>query len=138
MSSELIQVSFDKILQTRTYTVIVLNTPAKRFAIYTDPMIGRILHMLLTHVKKPRPLTHDLMKTLFDSTNMRVLQVVLLDLEDTIYFARLFLEQDFGKTRHIVELDTRPSDGITLALMHHAPVFCTQSVLEKTVPIDTA
>lgn len=136
MLRELIQLSFDKIMQTRAYTVIVLGTPEKRFAIYTDPSVGRMLQMFLTGVEKSRPLTHDLIQMIFDATNTRVIQVVINDVQDTVYFARLFIEQHQEDTRHIIEIDARPSDCITIALMNNAPVYCTREVLDKTIPIE--
>lgn len=136
MLSELIQLSFDKIMQTRTYTVVILGARDKRFAIYTDPSIGRTLQMFLTGVEKPRPLTHDLIDLIFKGMEVRIRQVVINDLQDTTYYARLFLEHDMGDYRHILEIDARPSDCITLALMNNVPVYCTREVLEKTVPVE--
>lgn len=136
MPFELIQLSFDKIMQTRAYTVVVLGARDKRFAIYTDPSVGRTLQIYLTGAEKPRPLTHDLIEMIFKGLNIRVRQVVINDLQDTTYFARLFLEVDSTDLRHIIEIDARPSDCITLALMNNAPVYCTLEVLEKTVPVE--
>lgn len=136
MQSELIQLSFDKIMQTRSYTVIILGTSNKRFAIYTDPSVGRNLQIFLTDMEKPRPLTHDLINWIFEGLDIRVKQVVINDVQDTIYYARLFLEQERGDFRHILELDARPSDCIILALMNNAPVYCTREVLEKTIAVE--
>lgn len=136
MFSELIQLSFDKIMQTRSYTVIVLSAQDKSFAIYTDPSIGKTLQLFLTEVESPRPLTHELIDTMFEGMDIRVKQVVINDVQDTIYYARLFLEQDIGEIRHIVEIDARPSDCLTLALMNNAPVYCTREVLDKTIRIE--
>lgn len=136
MLSELIPLSFDKIMQTRAYTMIVLDGKDKRFAIYTEPGIGRILQLHLTDTEKPRPLTHDLMNSIFLGLNVRIKQVVINDLQDTIYYARLFLEQDMGDILHILEIDARPSDCITLALINNAPVFCTREVLDKTIAVE--
>lgn len=136
MLSELVQVSFDKIMQTRSYTVVILSAMGKRFAIYTDPSIGRVLQLFLTGTEKPRPLTHDLIYSIFQGMNVRIKQVVINDIQDTIYFARLFLEQHREGIRHILEIDSRPSDCITLALMSNAPVYCTKEVLEKIVPVE--
>lgn len=136
MLTELIPLSFDKIMQTRSYTVVILSAREKHFAIYTDPSIGRTLQMYLAGTEKPRPLTHDLIHMIFKATNIRIMQVVINDIQDTVYYARLFLEQDLGDIRHIIELDARPSDCITLALMNNVPVYCTKEVLEKTVPIE--
>ena len=136
MLSELVQLSFDKIMQTRSYTVVILSGANKRFAIYTDPNIGRVLQLFLTGSEKPRPLTHDLVHSMLKGMDIRIKQVVINDIQDTIYFARLFLEQDRNGIRHILEIDARPSDCITLALMNNAPVFCTTDVLEKAVAVD--
>jgi bifunctional DNase/RNase len=136
MFSELIQLSFDKIMQTRAYTVIVLSGPDKSFAIYTDPSIGKTLQLFLTEVPSPRPLTHELLDRIFEGLDVRVKQVVINDVQDTIYFARLFLEQDMGDIRHIIEIDARPSDCLALALMNNAPVYCTKEVLEKTIAVE--
>lgn len=136
MFSELIPLTFDKIMQTRAYTVVVLGTKEKRFAIYTDSNIGRILQLYLTDTSKPRPLTHDLINSMFLGLGVRVKQVVINDIQETTYFARLFIEQDLGDIMHILEIDARPSDCITLALINNAPVFCTKEVLEKTIAVE--
>lgn len=136
MQSQLIQLTFDKIMQTRSYTVIILSANEKRFAIYTDPSVGRNIQIFLTEVEKTRPLTHDLIDMIFEGYTIRVKQVVINDVQDTVYFARLFLEQDRGNLRHILEIDSRPSDCIILALMNNAPVYCTKEVLDKVIPVE--
>lgn len=136
MLSELIPLSFDKIMQTRAYTVIILGARDKRFAIYTEPVIGKNLQLYLTNTEKQRPLTHDLINSILLGLNARVRQVVITDVQDTIYYARLYLEYVRDDLLHIIEIDARPSDCITLALMSDAPVYCTHDVLDKTVPID--
>lgn len=136
MLSELVPLSFDKIMQTRSYTVVVLGTKDRRFAIYAEPSVGRILQHYLTDTEKPRPLTHDLMNLVFEGFGVRVKQIVINDIQETTYFARLFLEQEVGDVRHILEIDARPSDCITLALINNAPVYCTRDVLEKTIPVE--
>lgn len=136
MIMELIQLSFDKIMQTRAYTVVVLGARDKKFAIYTDPSIGRSLQMYLTGAEKPRPLTHDLIDLIFQGLEVTIKQVVISDVQDTIYYARLYLEQHIGDLRHILEIDARPSDCIILALMNNVPVYCTKEVLAKTIPVE--
>lgn len=136
MLQELIQLTFDKIMQTRAYTVVILGTPDKRFAIYADPLIGKMLQMYLTGVERVRPLTHDLIDSIFKGMNVRIKQVVITDVQETVYFARLFLEQEINGINHIIEIDSRPSDCIILALMNNVPVFCTREVLNKTIAID--
>lgn len=134
--SKLVQLTFHKIMQTRSYTVIILTGEQKSFAIYTDPSIGRTLQLLLTKVHLPRPQTHVLVDMIFNGLDITVKQVVLYDVQDTIYFARLFLEQQLDDMRHIIEIDARPSDSLTWALMGNAPIYCTRDVLNKTIAIE--
>lgn len=136
MFSELIQLNFDKILQTHTYTVVILAALNKQFAIYTESSVGKTLQMYLTGIEKPRPLTHDLLTMILRGFEVRIKQVVINDLQDTVYFARLFLEFDGGPIKNILEIDARPSDCIILALMNNAPVYCTKEVLDKAMPIE--
>lgn len=136
MLSEIVQLSFDKIMQTRSYTVVVLAAPEKRFAIYTDPSIGRSLQMYLTGEEKPRPLTHDLIQTILKGFGIRIKQIVINDLQDTIYYARIYLEQDCDGVTQMLEIDARPSDCITLALMNNVPVYCTRDVLDRTISVE--
>lgn len=134
--NELIQLSFDKIMQTRAYTVVILGAREKRFAIYAEPNTGRTLQMYLTGAEKARPMTHDLIDSLMRGIGLEIKQVVINDVQDTIYYARLFLEQKLGDIRHIIEIDARPSDCLILALMNNAPVYCTKEVLDKTVAVE--
>ncbi len=123
-------------MQTRSYTVVILGNDEKRFAIYTDPLVGKVLQTYLTSTEKPRPLTHDLMNMMLSGLETKVLQVVISELQDTVYYARLFLEQQKNGLRHIIEIDARPSDCLSLALMHHAHIYCTRNVFEKTIAVE--
>ncbi|MES2122491.1 MAG: bifunctional nuclease domain-containing protein [Chlamydiota bacterium] len=136
MSSELIPVSFNKIMQSRSYTVIILGTESKRFAIYTDPSVGRNIQSFLTEEKKPRPYTHELMDCIFEGFGIKPIQIVINDIEDTIYFSRLYLEQTCGDLKTVLEIDARPSDSITLALKRNIPVFCRKEIFDRAVPVE--
>jgi len=135
MGRELIQLTFDKIMQMHSYTVVVLEGKSKRFAIYTEPSVGKMIQMFLTNTERPRPQTHDLLNSLIQGFDIRVKQVIINNIEEPIYYARLFLEQDYGDIKHILEIDVRPSDGLTLALLTNAPIFCTKEVLDKTIGV---
>jgi bifunctional DNase/RNase len=135
MPNELIQLTFDKIMQTRTYTMVVLGTRDKRFAIYIDPAVGKIIQMYLTGAEKARPLTYDLIGSILKGFDVRVKQVVINDVQESIYYARLYLDLEKNDLKHILEIDARPSDCIMLALMHNVPVYCTREVLNKTIAV---
>jgi uncharacterized protein len=136
MISDLVPVTLKKIMQSRSYTVIILGDDKKKFAIYVEPRVGQNLQFHLTQEKRPRPLTYDLMHSIFTGFNIKILQVVINDIEDTIYFARLFLELTLGETRQILEIDARPSDCLTLAFMNNVPLFCRREIFEKTLPVE--
>src|SRR3989304_3289371 len=136
MDVDLIPVSFSKILQSRAYTVIILGTEEKQFAIYADPQVGRTIQIYLPEEHKPRPYTHDLINSILNGLDIKPIQIVINDLEDTIYFARLFLEQKRDDKRHILEIDARPSDCIALALMNNIPVYCRKEILEKAIGVE--
>jgi bifunctional DNase/RNase len=133
MLQELIPIEFNKILQTRSYTSVLLGNQTKKFAIFTEPQIGKSLQTYLSGTKRARPFTHDLLSSLFEGFNIRLKQIVINDLQDTIYFARLFAEQQIGDKLHIVEIDCRPSDCLTLALINHIPLYCTKEVFDKAI-----
>lgn len=136
METEFIPVNFDKVIQSKSYTCVVLKTEEKTFAIYTDTISGGAMQMYLTKSEKIRPYTHDLINMIFRGLDISIKQIVINELNDTIYLARLFLEQKMDDILHIVEIDARPSDCITLALINRTPVYCTREVLDKAVPLE--
>ena len=76
----------------------------------------------------PRPLTHDLFLTLFGRLRVTVTKVVITDLRNNTYYATVHLIS--GGTA--MELDSRPSDAIALAIRAKAPVFAEERVFEKS------
>ncbi|SRR5581483_5379066 len=136
METDLVPITFNKIMQSRAYTVIILGTEQKRFAIYTEPSVGRNIQIYLTEESKPRPYTHDLIYSIFRGLNIKPLQVVITDIEDTIYFARIYLEQQIGEQKIILEIDARPSDCIMLSIVDKIPFFCRKEIFDKAVPVE--
>jgi bifunctional DNase/RNase len=76
----------------------------------------------------PRPLTHDLFLSLFGRLKVKVTRVVITDLKEGIYYAIVFL--DAGGTE--MQLDSRPSDAIALAIRAKAPVLVEDRVFDKS------
>jgi uncharacterized protein len=79
-------------------------------------------------ISTPRPMTHDLLKNLLSELDATVERVVINDLRDNTFFARIHLLR--GETRWNV--DSRPSDAIALALRVDAEIFVEEEVLEKS------
>ena len=77
----------------------------------------------------PRPLTHDLLKSVIDNLEARLEKVIIDKLVDSTFHAKLILKTDKGLTRKV---DARPSDSIALAVRAGAPIFVEEEVLEKS------
>lgn len=81
----------------------------------------------LQGVEVARPLTHDLLKSLLDHTGATVSHILVNDLKDDTFYARIVLDLN-GKH---AEIDSRPSDAIALAVRTHVPIFVTEPVMER-------
>jgi bifunctional DNase/RNase len=83
--------------------------------------------MELQGTASPRPLTHDLLKTVIAELGGTLTSVIINDLSDDIFYARLVLDAD---GRH-VEIDSRPSDAIALAVRMKAPIYVAENVMDQ-------
>ncbi|MHB1162019.1 MAG: bifunctional nuclease family protein [Chloroflexota bacterium] len=88
----------------------------------------------LQNVQVTRPLTHDLLRSVISALGAKVLSVVINDLADETFFAKLVLDAD---GRHL-EIDSRPSDAIALAVRLGVPIYVAESVLDQAgMKLDT-
>lgn len=83
--------------------------------------------IVLNEIPFPRPLTHDLFKSVLTNLNCKLTRVEICDLIDDTFYARLILDTN-GK---ITEVDSRPSDAIALALRFEAPIYVDENVMEE-------
>ena len=90
------------------------------------PEAGAI-SLALEDVAPPRPMTHDFMKSYLDAYNAKVISVVISDLNENTYFAKVHLMHEDSE----YAVDSRPSDAIALALRTQAPIFANESVIRK-------
>ncbi len=81
----------------------------------------------LEDVTTPRPMTHDLMKAVLDAVDAKVISVVISDLKDNTYYAKVHLMYEDSE----YSIDARPSDAIALALRTKAPIFANEEVIRK-------
>ncbi len=81
----------------------------------------------LEQVTAPRPMTHDLMKAMLDAVDAKVISIVVSDLNDNTYYAKIHLMYEDSE----YSVDSRPSDAIALALRAKAPIFAAESVIRK-------
>ena len=88
----------------------------------------------LEGVEPPRPLTHDLLRSVIEQLGGRIGKIVISDLRESTFFAMIHVQS----TDHHVTIDARPSDAIALALRTGSPIFVLRSVLEKAQAVDLA
>lgn len=128
--NDLIPVDIRKIALTSSFCAVVLGNNEKEFPIYIDAAIGAAIKMFIEEVEKPRPLTHDLIGNILTGLGVTVVRVVINDLRDNTYFARLLLKEENELGKKIVEIDSRPSDCMAIAKMKNSPIFVTRKVFD--------
>jgi bifunctional DNase/RNase len=86
----------------------------------------------LENVSSPRPMTHDLMKSIMANLEAVLAKVIITDIVENTYYAELHIEKD-GEQRII---DCRPSDAVALALKNRAKIYVSKQVLDTSVLAD--
>jgi bifunctional DNase/RNase len=110
------------------HVVILKETEHDRYLpIWIGPWEASAIAMKLQGLTADRPLTHDLFATALESLGVRVDRVVISNLAEETYHARLHLERDGA----IFEIDSRPSDALALAVRTGGRIFASEAVLEQ-------
>ena len=113
--------------------IVVLKDDDEKFflPIWVGIFEANAIALQLENITTPRPMTHDLLRTMISELNAQVTRVVINDLRDSTFFAQIRLVAG----ARTFEIDARPSDAIALALRTEAPIFVAQSVLEQAQTI---
>src|SRR5215471_5253235 len=115
-------------LQTSQRVVILKATKQERYLfIWIAHAEAYAIAIELQGTSSPRPLTHDLLKNVISDLGAKIESIVISDLIDDIFYARIVLDVD-GR---LVEVDSRPSDAIALAVRAKSPIYVEESVLER-------
>ncbi len=110
------------------HVVILKDTAGDRYLpIWIGAWEASAIAMRLQGLSAERPLTHDLFAAALDRLGARVIRVVISELSDETYHARLLLERDGVE----VEVDARPSDALALAVRAEARIFADAEVLAQ-------
>jgi len=117
-------------MPTSNGCAVFLGNEAKTFVIYVDQGIGQAIQRAVNGEQTERPMTHNLMVSLLDGFGAEVERVVINDVQQGTFFARLIVSMENELGHKIVELDARPSDSIVLALISGKPIFTAAKVLE--------
>ncbi len=109
--------------------VVILKekTGDRYLPIWIGPAEADAIAIKLQDVAVPRPLTHDLLRSIIYTLNATVAHVIVCDLKNDTFYARIVLNTNGNR----VELDSRPSDAIALAVRTKVPIFADDGVLDK-------
>ncbi|MGH7964831.1 MAG: bifunctional nuclease domain-containing protein [Candidatus Binatia bacterium] len=123
---EVRHVGFDQLSNS---PVVILQDQASKKAIpiWVGAFEAQAIALELQGVPPPRPLTHDLVKTILDQVGVGFDKIVVSELKGSTYYARIYLTAA-GKP---LEVDSRPSDAIALALRFHRPIFVARGLLDS-------
>jgi len=127
----MIQVTVDSIrasLMSQHRVVILKDIDGERYLpIWIGPFEAEAITLELKQVELARPLTHDLLKSVITKMGGKVSHVLVDDLRDDTFYARIVLDNN----GHRLEVDSRPSDAIALAVRTNVPIFVADSVMEQ-------
>jgi len=124
------------VVQGTNGTVVVLReTEGPRLLVIgIGPLEASAIALEMEGITPPRPQTHDLIRNIIEAFGATVTRVAITDLRDETFYARIVVRTE--SLDH--DIDSRPSDGIALALRAGAPVYCAEAVLESAgiIPAD--
>ena len=127
--SEMVEVTIDSVrvsLMSPQRLVVLRDTASDRYLpIWVGPYEAEAITVALQEIEMIRPLTHDLLKNLFTTFNAQIKRVEIVALREEIFFGNIVAEAD-GRT---INIDSRPSDAIALAVRAHVPILVDPSVM---------
>jgi uncharacterized protein len=127
---DMIEVVIDSIrvsLMSQQRIVILRQSEAERYlAIWIGIYEAEAITLALQEVEVSRPLTWDLLRNVFNSLNARLLRVEVVALKDETFFGNIVAEVD-GR---LLNIDSRPSDALALAVRAHVPIYVAKSVMD--------
>ena len=128
--SDMIEVVIDSVrvsLMSAQRIVVLRQTDRDQYLpIWVGPYEAEAITVALQEVEMSRPLTHDLLKNVFQSLHAKVLRVEIIALKEDIYYGNIVAEVN-GKT---IDIDSRPSDAIALSVRTHTPILVHPSVMD--------
>lgn len=127
----MIEMNIDSIrvsLMNYQRVVILKEKEARRYLpIWIGPAEADAIAVKLQGVNVPRPLTHDLLSSIIDSLGATIDSIIVNDLKSDTFYAKIILNVDGGK----LEIDSRPSDALALAVRAEVAIYADEAVLDK-------
>src|ERR1700674_5817559 len=136
MSKPVVEVQVRAAAEVSGGYAVFLGNEDKVFVMFVDQSVGAAITMFMQGTQKERPLTHDLLANVLRALGAKIDRVVVNDLKDGTYFARLVLSSENELQRKkIIEIDARPSDCIAMATQQPAPIFVSIDVWDEVEDI---
>lgn len=127
---DMVEVVIDSIrvgLMSQQRVVILREVDAERYlAIWIDPYMAEQITFALQEVEVARPMTHDLMRELLRAMDARVVRVEVLSLKGDVFYGNIVVEVN----NETLDIDSRPSDALALAVRTHVPILVSDEVME--------
>jgi bifunctional DNase/RNase len=127
----MIEVTIDSIrvsLMSQHRVVVLKDTSSDRYLpIWIGPCEADAITIELQEMPPQRPLTHDLLKTVIREMGGKVVHILINDLRNDVYYARIVVDVRGNQ----IEIDSRPSDAIALAVRVKTPIFVADVVMDK-------
>ena len=132
MSKPVVEVQVRAMAATSGGCAVFLGNEDKVFVMFVDQSVGAAITMFMQGMQKERPLTHDLLTNVLRALGAKIDRVVVNDLKDGTYFARLVLSAENElKQKKIIEIDARPSDCIAMATQQPAPIYVSLDIWDE-------
>ena len=131
MKSDVLPVEIRGILPAQSGGAIFVGNDKKVFVIQVEHNMGAIIGMFLRDTPKERPLTHDLINNIFKGLSVTIERVIITEMKNSTYYARLILQQENELGRKIVEVDARPSDCLALATAQKRPIYVSNDLFDQ-------
>jgi bifunctional DNase/RNase len=135
---EMIEVEIDSIrvsLMSQNRVVFLKDRESTRYLpIWIGVYEAESITIALQGVEVARPLTHDLMRNIFNDLDARIVRVEVVELKEDTFFGSIVAEIN----NHLVNIDSRPSDALAIAVRAHVPILVAKSVMEIAAIIPDA
>ena len=115
--------------QGGNFLVLLMDDEEKKvLPISIGPLEAQAIALVLQGETPPRPLTHDLLKTVCENLHAKLEKIVITDIRESTFYAEVY----FSQNDQSIVIDSRPSDAIALALRFNSPIYMATKMVEFT------
>lgn len=116
--------------QRGNFSLVLEETNSdRRLPIIIGPFEAQAIAIAIEHMEPSRPMTHDLFKSMLDKAGFKVKEIFIDSIKDDVFHAKII-----GTTvdKQLIEVDSRTSDAIALAVRFDCPIFTTEEIMESS------